>query len=144
MLRFAGRSTTRQITEQMPKVLLVGIAPAAVDYSDPDLPPGLDAEHIAADIEATLAEMRQRGWDAMFCSIRPDESAEATIAEALRQAWDCVVIGGGVRMPAANLLFFERTINAVRRGAPSTPIAFNTGPGDTANAAARWLSKAGT
>ena len=125
----------------MPKILLVGIKPEAVDFSNPDLPPNLNAEKIAAGIRATLAEMKKRGWDAEFCSILTDESAEATIAEALQQSWDCVVVGGGVRIPAANLLLFERVINAVHRGAVGTPIAFNTDPNDSANAAARWLAR---
>ena len=128
----------------MPKVLLIGIKPEAVNFSDPDLPPGLDAGKIAAGIAATLADMEKRGWDAAFCSILTDESAEATIAEALQQSWDCVVIGGGVRIPVANLLLFERVINAVHEGAVGTPIALNMNPDDTANAAGRWLDRRST
>ncbi|MGA0595023.1 hypothetical protein [Enterovirga sp. CN4-39] len=123
----------------MPRVLLIGLAPETVDFSDPDLPPGMNAEKIAAGIEAALADMRGRGWEAEFCSLRPDDSAEGTIAAALAHKWDCVVIGGGLRLPAKGLLLFERVINAVTRAAPGTPIAFNTSPETTADAAARWL-----
>lgn len=125
----------------MTRVLLIGIKPEAVDFSDPDLPPGLNAEKIAAGIEATLADMKARGWEAGFCSILTDDSVEATIAECLSEKWDCVVIGGGIRIPASGLQLFERVINAVHLGAPGTPIAFNTTPNDSGDAAARWIKQ---
>ncbi|WP_293375597.1 hypothetical protein [Phenylobacterium sp.] len=34
---------------------------------------------------------------------------------------------------------FEAVLDAVRQTAPGTPIAFNTYPEDTADAAARWV-----
>lgn len=121
------------------RVLLIGLAPETVDFSDPDLPPGLTREAVAAGIAAALEDMRKRGWEAEFCSIRPDDSAEGTIAASLAERWDCVVIGAGVRLPAKSLLLFERVVNAVARGAPGTPIAFNTSPETTGDAARRWL-----
>ena len=124
----------------MTRVLLIGIKPEAVDVSDPELPPGTTAEKIAAGIEATLADMRARGWEGGFCSILTDESAEKEIASSLSETWDCIVIGGGIRIPARGLPLFERVINAVHIGAPGTPIAFNTSPSDTADAASRWLT----
>ena len=126
----------------MIRVLLIGIEPEAVDISDPDLPPGTTAEKIAAGIGETLADMKARGWEGGFCSILPDESAEETIASSLAGKWDCIVIGGGIRVPARSLPLFERVINAVHRGAPGTPIAFNTSPSDTADVASRWLASA--
>jgi hypothetical protein len=123
----------------MTRVLLVGIKPEAVDFSDPDLPPGTTAEKIAAGIDAALSDMKARGWEGAFCSILTDNSAEATIAASLAEHWDCIVIGGGIRIPSRGLLLFERVINAIHRGAPGTPIAFNTSPNDSADAAARWL-----
>ena len=70
-----------------------------------------------------------------------DATVEATIAASLAERWDCIVIGGGIRIPSRGLRLFERVINAVHRGAPGTPIAFNTSPGDSAEAAARWLGR---
>ena len=124
------------------RVLLVGITPAAVDVSDPALPPGTTAEKIAKGIDAFLADAKERGWDGAFCSILPDDSAEATIATSLAERWDCIVIGGGIRVPPKNLRLFERVTNAVHRGAPETPIAYNESPNDTCPAAARWLERA--
>ncbi len=123
----------------MKRVLLIGIKPEAVDVSDPELPSGTTAEKIAAGIDAALADTRARGWEGVFCSILTDQSAEATIAASLTEHWDCIVIGGGIRIPSRGLRLFERVINAVHRGAPRTPIAFNTSPSDTADAASRWL-----
>ncbi len=126
----------------MTRVLLIGIKPEAVDLSDPDLPPGTTAEKIAAGIDKTVSDMKGRGWEAAFCPILPDDSAEAAIAASLAERWDCIVIGGGIRVPSRSLPLFERVINAVHRGVPGTPIAFNTSPADSADAAARWLSDA--
>ena len=123
----------------MPSVLLIGIEPEAVDFSDPDLPPGATPETIAAGIASTLSDMEAKGWRAAFCSILTDDTAEATIATSLAEHWDCIVIGGGIRIPSRGLHLFERVINAVHRGAPATPIAFNTSPNDSADAAARWI-----
>jgi hypothetical protein len=125
----------------MTRVLLIGLKPEAVDVSDPDLPPRTTTEKIAAGIESTLSDMQARGWEAAHCAILPDDSAETTIANCLAERWDCVVIGGGIRVPSRGLGLFERVINAVRRGAPATPIAFNTSPIDTAEAAERWLGQ---
>ena len=125
----------------MTRVLLIGIKPEAVDISDPDLPPGITHEKIAAGLEMTLADMRERGWEAQLCGILPDDSAEATIAASLDAKWDCIVVGGGIRIPGKNLLLFERVVNAVGKSAAGTPIAFNTHPENSADAAARWISR---
>jgi len=125
----------------MTRVLLIGIKPEAVDVTDPGLPPGITQEKIAAGVAAALADMKARGWDADFCAILTDDSVEATIAASLAEPWDCIVIGGGVRLPTRGLQLFERVVNAVHGGAPGTPIAFNTSPDDTADAASRWLAK---
>jgi hypothetical protein len=38
-----------------------------------------------------------------------------------------------------SLSLLEMVVNIVHKAAPNAPIAFNTRPGDTAEAAARWL-----
>lgn len=124
----------------MPRVLLIGYAPDAVDFLDPGLPPGIDEKKIAAGIEVGLQQIRDRGWQAEFCAIRPDETIKEMVTRQLASArYDCVVIGGGVRMSSAHLKEFEVVINTVREGAPGPPIAFNTRPEDSADAASRWL-----
>jgi phosphoglycolate phosphatase-like HAD superfamily hydrolase len=122
----------------MTRVLLIGIHPDAVDITDPSLPPGITHEKIAAGIEQTMADMRSRGWEAGFCSLRP-ETAQADVVASLASAWDCIVIGGGIRIPPPNLMLFEMILNTIIRRAPGTPVAFNTSPENSADAAARWL-----
>jgi hypothetical protein len=124
----------------MTRVLLVGYEPEAVDFSDPALPPGTNAEKIHAGLALALKRMRDRGWDADLCLIRPDETALKTVARHLASAdYACVVIGAGVRLPPKGLMLFEAIINLVHRTAPSAAIAFNKSPEDSADAAARWL-----
>jgi hypothetical protein len=124
----------------MTRVLLIGLKPEAVDYSDPALPPGMDAKKIQAAIEVGLERMTDRGWQAEACLIQHDATAGPTVEQCLRAAkYDCVVIGAGVRLPPKSLLLFETIVNAAHKIAPNTPIAFNTVPDDSADAAARWL-----
>jgi hypothetical protein len=124
----------------MKRVLLVGFDPAMVDFSDPALPPGMTAEKIHAGVKLALADMATRGWAAENCFINPDETAVPTVERCLAGSpYDCVVIGAGVRLPPSRLTLFEAVINAIRRAAPQTSIAFNTRPEDTGAAAARWI-----
>ena len=124
----------------MTRVLFVGQQPETVDFSDPALPPGFNAEKINAGIAIAAAKIAERGWKADLCMIPPDETAGPMLEKQLKGAtYDCVVIGGGLRLPPKSLLLFERVINAVHRAAPNAAIAFNTRPEDTAEAAARWL-----
>jgi hypothetical protein len=124
----------------MTRVLFIGQQPETVDFSDPALPPGFNAERINAGIAIAMAKMAERGWQADLCLIAPDEMASAMLEKQLASAaYDCVVIGGGLRLPPKSLPLFETVINAVHKAAPNAAIAFNTRPEDTAEAAARWL-----
>lgn len=126
--------------EPGPFILFVGEDPATVDFSDPALPPGLDAAKIRAGIAVAMEEMARRGWHADLSLIPPGPSAASTIERQLAaRAYDCVVIGAGIRLPAGRVQLFEQIVNAIRRVAPRTAIAFNTSPADTADAAGRWL-----
>jgi hypothetical protein len=124
----------------MTRVLFVGQQPETVDFSDPAIPPGFDAAKIQAGIDLALKQMTERGWQADPCMVPPDATAGPMVEKQLASAsYDCVVIGGGVRLPPKSLWLFETLINAVHKAAPHATIAFNTSPGDTAEAAGRWL-----
>jgi hypothetical protein len=124
----------------MTRVMFVGQEPETVDYSDPAIPPGFNAEKISAGIAIAAAQITERGWQADLCMIPPDDTAGPMLEKQLASAvYDCVVIGGGLRLPPKSLLLFERIINVVHKAAPNAAIAFNTRPEDTAEAAARWL-----
>lgn len=126
----------------MTRVLFVGYDPDTVDFSDPALPPGMTAEKIHAGIAVAMKQFAERGWEADLGFIRPDETAVPTLERHLAaKNYDCVVIGAGVRLPPRGLTLFEAVINVVHRAAPGAAIAFNTMPQDSADAAARWLTK---
>jgi hypothetical protein len=132
------RSSERRM--RLTRILFVGQKPETVDFSDPALPPGFDAEKINAGIAVAVAKIGERGWQGDTCMITPDEAGRAMLENALKgAAYDCVVIGGGLRIPPKSLALFEMVVNAVHRAAPGAAIAFNTRPEDTAEAAARQL-----
>jgi hypothetical protein len=122
----------------MTRILFVGQKPETVDFSDPSLPPGFDAEKINAGIAVAMARIAERGWQGDACMITPDDAGQAMLEQQLKgAAYDCVVIGGGLRLPPKGLAFFEAVVNSVHKAAPDAAIAFNTRPEDTADAAAR-------
>lgn len=124
----------------MKRVLFVGQKPETVDFSDPTLPPGFNAEKIHAGIAIGISKLEDHGWQADECMITPDDSGFSTLAKQLKSThYDCVVIGGGMRLPPKGLVMFEKVINLVHKTAPTAAIAFNTRPEDTADAASRWL-----
>jgi hypothetical protein len=134
------RQTKRQNKgELMTRILLLGLDPETVDFSDPALPPGMTAEKVRAGIAVALKQFT--GWESDVGFIRSDETAGPTVERQLCSTnYDCVVIGGGVRLPSRNLALFEVVINAIRKAAPGAAIAFNTRPDDSADAAARWVA----
>ncbi len=124
----------------MKRVVLVGLDPETVDFSDPALPPGMTAEKIHDGVKLALSDMSKRGWLADICYINPDDTAVATLERHLAaNLYDCVVIGAGVRLPPNRLKLFEALVNAIHRTAPQAAIAFNTRPDDSGAAAARWI-----
>jgi len=122
------------------RILFIGQKPETVDFSDPSLPPGFNAEKVHAGIAVGVAKIEERGWKGDTCMITPDAAGSAMLEEALKgTAYDCVVIGGGIRIPPKSLALFETVVNIIHKAAPKAAIAFNTRPEDTADAAARHV-----
>ena len=122
----------------MTRILLLGLDPETVDFSDPALPPGMTVEKVRAGIAVAVKQFTDRGWESDVGFILPDETAGPAVERQLRSTnYDCVVIGGGVRLPLRHLALFEVVIDAIRKAAPGAAIAFNTWPDDSADAAAR-------
>jgi hypothetical protein len=139
--RASNSIETERWRKHMTRILFVGQKPETVDFSDPALPPGFDAEKINAGIAVAVAKIGERGWQGDTCMITPDEAGRAMLEKTLKgAAYDCVVIGGGLRIPPKSLALFEMVVNAVHKAAPGAKIAFNTRPEDTAEAAARQLN----
>jgi hypothetical protein len=124
----------------MPRVLVVGYDPDSVDFTDPAAPRGINAEKIRAGVALGMREMRDRGWEADHCDIRPDANAVPAVERQLASAtYDVVVIGAGVRLSSRHPEVFYAVINVVHKGAPGANIAFNATQDDIPEAAARRL-----
>ncbi|MGW8374938.1 hypothetical protein [Streptomyces sp. ODS28] len=116
----------------MSSALLVGY--------DPDALPGHDAAALNAALDAELKRFAEHGIEAGSVLVVWDGSAEGVLAAALSErAWDVVVVGGGIRKTEELLPLFEQVLNLTRRHAPQAALAFNTGIGDSVEAARRWL-----
>ena len=84
----------------MTRVLFVGQDPKTVDFADPALPPGFNAEKIQAGIDLAAHKIAEHGWIGDICMIPPDAAGIATLEKQLTSTtYDCVVIGGGMRLP---------------------------------------------
>ncbi|MFF0742930.1 hypothetical protein ACFYVL_21280 [Streptomyces sp. NPDC004111] len=123
-------------TSLPPRVLLIGFDPYRV--------PGPWApEPVAKALEEGTARFAEHGVGVEMCLFGLDGSqdvAEVVTAALRSRDWECVVVGGGLRKPGELLELFEKVINLVRRHAPNAAIAFNTGPTDSYDAAARWIT----
>lgn len=110
---------------------------------DPHRVPGpWDPAPVARAIAEGLARFAEAGVAVESCLVGLDgtDDVDEVVAAALRRRpWEVVVVGGGIRVPEDQLGLFERVINLVHSLAPDAAIAFNASPGDTFDAAARWL-----
>lgn len=122
------------------RVLIIGEDPAHVDFSDPAIPPGMDAGKVRAGLEIALNKLRDGGREADLLLTTTEAAAGREVERALAgEAYDCVVIGAGLRtIPKATPLF-ETIMNVVHQRAPQARLAFNLSPEDSAEAAERQL-----
>lgn len=124
----------------MKKVLIIGVDPKTIDFSNPELPPGLTAEKIEKGTDASLERIRSEGYDAELFLVATGASDLRDLGERLQgNSYDGVVIGNGIRSIQGNFILFERLVNEIHAGAPSAKIIFNTSPTDTDEAIKRWL-----
>jgi hypothetical protein len=121
-------------------VLVVGLDPRLIDFSQPGYPPGMSAEKVFAGVKASEEELTGLGCNVTTCLTDFGETAESVVqAELEKQPFDCVMIGAGVRTVPSNFLLFEKLVNIVHRHAPQANLCFNQLPHDTAEAVKRWL-----
>jgi hypothetical protein len=121
-------------------VLMVGLDPTLIDFSDPGYPPGMNAERVFAGIKSSEAELTGLGYIVQTCLTDFGETAEAIVQGQLEQKpWDCVMIGAGVRTVPSNFILFERLVNVVHEHAPQAKMCFNQMPADIGESVKRWL-----
>jgi hypothetical protein len=123
------------------RVLVIGLDPALIDFSQPGYLPGMDATKVMAGLKASEDELTRLGYEVEACLTDLGETAEGVVRRQLGQKQcDCILIGAGVRAVPSNLLLFEKLINVVHEHAPKAKICFNTAPNDTAAAVQRCLN----
>ena len=121
-------------------VLVVGLDPTLIDFSDPGYPPGMSTTKVLAGIKSSEDELTRLGYSVQTCLTDFGETAEAVVQSQLNQKrFDCILIGAGVRTNPSNFMLFEKLINVVHEHAPQAKLCFNTKPSDTAEAVQRWL-----
>ena len=121
-------------------VLVIGLDPALIDFSQPGYAAGMNAIKVLAGLRSSEEELTQLGYRVQLCLTDFGETAEAVVQRRLAEnMFDCILIGAGVRTNPNNFLLFEKLINVVHKHAPQARICFNTLPNDTAAAVKRWL-----
>ena len=121
-------------------ILVIGLDPTLIDFSQPGYAPGMDAEMVLAGLKASDDELTRLGYSVQMCLTDFGETAEEAVRNRLEQEqFDCILIGAGVRTNPSNFLLFEKLINVVHKHAPQAKICFNTMPNDTAAAVKRWV-----
>ena len=121
-------------------VLVIGLDPTLIDFSQPGYAPGMDATKVLAGLKSSEAELTGLGYSVQTCLTDFGETAEAVVQSRLQQKqFDCVLIGAGIRANPSNFILFEKLINVVHEHAPQARLCFNTMPNDTAAAVKRWL-----
>jgi len=121
-------------------VLVVGLDPTLIDFSDPGYPPGMSEEKVFAGIKSSEDELTSLGYAVQTCLTDFGETAESVVLSSLSQKpWDCVMIGAGVRLNPNNFLLFEKLVNVVHEHAPQAKICFNERPADIGASVQRWL-----
>lgn len=125
----------------MARVLMIGIEPDEVDFTDPALPPGMNADIIRKGVAAGMAALKASDHEVEQVYLLPGiEAAVPALETSLARArFDCVVIGGGVVIPPRNRPLFEALLNAIGRTTPTPAVALISRPEETAEAVARVM-----
>ena len=121
-------------------VLVIGLDPMLIDFSQPGYAPGMDAQKVLAGLKSSEEELTRLGYSAEMCLTDFGETAEAVVkSKLLEKRFACILIGAGVRANPSNFILFEKLLNVVHEHAPQAKLCFNTMPSDTAAAVKRWL-----
>lgn len=127
---------------QEKNVLIVGIDPYLIDFSTPEYAafPGLTADKVAGAVKGTMEELGTLGYQGSLCWTDFGPTAISTLEKFLKdKKWNGILIGAGIRIPAANFELFEKMINTIHLNAPDSKIIFNSNPMDTVTSVKRWI-----
>jgi hypothetical protein len=77
-------------------VLVIGLDPVLIDFSQPGYAPGMDATKVLAGLQSSEDELTRLGYRVQMCLTDFGETAEAVVRSELRQKrFDCILIGAG-------------------------------------------------
>jgi hypothetical protein len=89
-------------------ILVVGLDPTLIDFSQPGYPPGMSATKVFAGIKSSEDELTRLGYGVQTCLTDFGETAEAVVRSQLEEKrFDCVMIGAGVRANPSNFILRE-------------------------------------
>ncbi len=121
-------------------VLVIGLDPTLIDFSQPGYAPGMNAAKVLAGLKSSEEELTRLGYSVQMCLTDFGETAAAVVQNVLKQyRFDCILIGAGIRANPGNFILFEKLINVAHEHAPQAKLCFNTVPSDTAEAVRRWV-----
>lgn len=124
----------------MKNVLIIGMNPHTMDFSNPEIPKGLTIEMVEKGTKATLDKLNSLGYNAELYLIDAPGSDLSKLAKQLKDKnYSGVVVGNGIRGLPSNFLLFEQLVNIIHSNAPASRIIFNTLPTNTDEAVKRWL-----
>lgn len=127
-------------TNTMKTILIIGMNPRTIDFTNPELPQGLTAEIIEQGTKATLEKLTSMGYEAELFLIDTGDTDLSNLVKLLKSKnYGGVVIGNGIRSQSSNFIVFEQIINVVHANASESKIIFNTLPTNTDEAVKRWL-----
>ncbi|MES2616764.1 MAG: hypothetical protein V4613_02735 [Bacteroidota bacterium] len=133
-------NSKKQVSNNMKSVLIIGMNPLTMDFTNPEIPQGLSAQIIEKGLNETIEKLITMGYDAQIFLIDNGDTNLDKLAQQLSKAnYDGVVIGNGIRGLKSNFILFEQLINVVHVSAPKSTIIFNSLPTDTDEAVKRWI-----
>ncbi len=124
----------------MKTILVIGMNPRTIDFTNPELPKGLTVEMVEQGTKATLEKLMAMGYEAEAFLIDTGTTDFTHLAKQLKaKNYAGVVIGNGIRSQTSNFILFEQIVNIVHANASKSIIIFNTLPTNTDEAVKRWL-----
>lgn len=124
----------------MKKILIIGMDPRTIDFTNPELPQGLSIEKVEQGTKATLEKLISMGYNTELFLIETGATDLSNLAKQLNEKnYDGIVIGNGIRGLASNFILFEQIINVVHANAAKSKIIFNSLPSNTDEAVKRWF-----
>ena len=124
----------------MKTVLIIGMNPKTIDFTNPELPPNVTLEGIQNGTQLMLQKLQELGYTPELFLIDTGTADLSKLRSHLQSnQYKGILIGNGIRGIKSNFLLFEQVVNVVHQDAPQSRIIFNTHPNDNIESIQRWL-----